>query len=755
MRGDGVRGHRLSGRYELVEVIGAGGMGEVWRARDLQLDRDVAVKVLKGGGDGGAEESEALARFRREALVAAALDSPYVVAVHDHGIDGTRPYLVMALVAGRTVQEILRDEVRVSVADALAWTADVCRGLDVAHRAGVVHRDIKPANIMVSEESGVSRARIVDFGIARYVAYRAADPRLTHTGQLPFGSVQYMAPERFRDGAGDASADLYAVGCVLYELLVGRPPFVGDAAGVMFNHLNDVPLRPSRARAELTPAVDRLVLDLMAKEPGERPADAREALERVLAARPGTKPAPTPVPTPAPAPKPVPVVKDAVPVAKQPEPAPAPEPVRTPVSAWTPAPPAPRRSRRGPLLGVAAALLVLGVPTAIGLSAASDGEDGVVETGPDGPPPVATSTAPLGTYTIGLAVDDDAAGATAKARERTVRAALDEARRRSKHKVPLEVVTVRDDQESAATFTDRHPSALALIGDIADFDDLEAGMPVVNVCRSTWAAEGVEYGVTAPETAAGRQAGRYLRGAFGMERVMDISELDWTASYSGEESFGIGLRASGLTADDTVDGRGTSTPDTAKFLKDLDRKRSQLVVVSDLPSHDDEDRIEKMIERGTSLAVRDAYANACDTPEDRAMFDRNDAQLPDGSLRFRAFNDERQKPDCADFPKLCSAPAEVRALLKHRGTAELYDTTLAVAAAVDRALGAERPAVEQLDMVRAQLRTDLDDVEVDGLLGHYAFKGHRAQDRPVWVDRRVKGSWKQLGTVEGLTGGTS
>ncbi|MCQ4209779.1 protein kinase domain-containing protein, partial [Streptomyces longispororuber] len=283
-----MRGRRLNGRYELVEVIGSGGMGEVWRARDHELGRDVAVKVLRAGpsgsGAGGdAEADEALARFRREARVAAAIDSPHVVAVHDHGTDGAHPYLVMALVDGRTLQEILRDDVRVPVADALRWTADVCRGLVVAHAAGVVHRDIKPANIMVSVEGDASRARIVDFGIARYVAYRAADPRLTHTGQLPFGSVQYMAPERFRDGAGDARTDLYAVGCVLYELLVGRPPFMGDAAGVMFNHLHDVPLRPSRARSGVGPAVDRLVLDLMAKEPDERPADARAALERVLA----------------------------------------------------------------------------------------------------------------------------------------------------------------------------------------------------------------------------------------------------------------------------------------------------------------------------------------------------------------------------------------------------------------------------------------------------------------------------------------
>ncbi|WP_344535919.1 serine/threonine-protein kinase, partial [Streptomyces albiaxialis] len=153
---------------------------------------------------------------------------------------------------------------RVSLADALGWTADVCRALATAHAAGVVHRDIKPANIMVTREG---TAKVVDFGIAKFTESRASDPQLTQTGQMPFGSVLYMAPEQFRQDELDGRTDLYALGCVLYELLVGRPPYTGSAAGVMFNHLNDTPLRPSRARTELTPAVDRLVLALMARDP--------------------------------------------------------------------------------------------------------------------------------------------------------------------------------------------------------------------------------------------------------------------------------------------------------------------------------------------------------------------------------------------------------------------------------------------------------------------------------------------------------
>ncbi|MBO8193719.1 serine/threonine protein kinase [Streptomyces oryzae] len=278
-----MRGRRLNGRYELLELLGAGGMGEVWRARDHQLEREVAVKLLvpQRGGAGEAGREEMAARFRREARSAAALDSPHIVAVHDHGADEGSPFLVMALVHGSSLHEVLRDTGRVPLGDALRWTADVCRALETAHAAGVVHRDIKPANIMVEDAEGAGRAKVVDFGIAKFTEARATDPQLTTTGGVPFGSVLYMAPEQFRQERVDGRTDLYALGCVLYELLVGRPPYTGSAAGVMFNHLHDVPLRPSRARPELPPSVDRLVLTLMARVPADRPPNAGEALARV------------------------------------------------------------------------------------------------------------------------------------------------------------------------------------------------------------------------------------------------------------------------------------------------------------------------------------------------------------------------------------------------------------------------------------------------------------------------------------------
>ncbi|GAA5002982.1 protein kinase domain-containing protein [Streptomyces siamensis] len=783
-----MRGRRLDDRYELIELIGSGGMGEVWRARDEQLDREVAVKILRAAGDDEAERTERLGRFRREARVAAALDSPHIVTVHDHGTDGESPYLVMALVEGRTLEQILRDSGRVPVEDALRWTADVCRGLSAAHRAGVVHRDIKPANIMVTGEGTASTARIVDFGIARFTEFRATDARLTHTGRLPFGSVQYMAPERFRQLRGDGRTDLYAVGCVLFELLVGRPPFVGDAAGIMYNHLHDEPLRPSRARAELGPAVDRLVLDLMAKDPDDRPADADEALARIEAVAQPSAPAaaePPPAPAPAPAanpdPEPGPVPESApAPAARRadgasepaPEDAGPPSPAARPSarhvvkdfderrgtpSPWTPA--APRRiTRRTVRLAVAAALLAVGVPAAIALNASSSDRP---EPQGQGHPsaPGGTSAAPT-TYTLGVgyAWGDDEDGRVPEIRARVVRAALKEAERRAKRKIPVRVVAVEDyGQTPAESLLEQHPGMIAMVGDIGDFASAEVDwsprMAMVDTCESGGDPDH-EYALPAAEYEAGRQAGRYLTGAYGAGRVVETSKSYWDTD-TDKDTFGHGLRAAGLTALPLPSQKGTEDMSRSRIERDLGTARPDALVVSDLRAGGGEENLVPAARgRGTPVAVHDVYGSACDVSSDLEMFARQDRQLADGSLRFRTFNDERQKPDCTDFPKLCTDSAELRALLKHRGTAELYDATLAVAAGIDRVAGedgedGDRPAA---DLARTRLRSVLEDVEIDGLLGHYAFKGHQATARPVWVDRLVDGRWKQLGTVRRLTG---
>ncbi|MFF4353718.1 protein kinase [Streptomyces sp. NPDC001530] len=755
-----MRGRRLDDRYELIELLGSGGMGEVWRARDEELDREVAVKILLPARGDGSDRGEALARFRREARVAAALDSPHIVAVHDHGTDGDSPYLVMALVEGRTLEEILRESGRVPVRDALRWTADVCRGLGAAHAAGVVHRDIKPANIMVTGEGDASVAKIVDFGIAKFTEFRATDPRLTHTGQLPFGSVQYMAPERFHQRRGDGRTDLYAVGCVLYELLVGRPPFVGDAAGIMYNHLHDEPLRPSRARTELTPAIDRLVLDLMAKDPDDRPADAHAALARIeAAAQPPAPPAPDPAP-PAPVP---PVVREATPADAKP-PAPVPQPVAKEVSKedakqspWIPASPAPstpRRPRRTPVLATVAALLALGIPTGIGLSmSSSDGDesDGRAQD----PAAEKTSAAPK-SYTLGVAYDwgDDEHGEVPRIRTQVVRAALKEAERRAKRKTPVNVVAVEDYRQTPAEkLLEQHPGMIGLVGAVDDFAGVDADwsqeMAVVDVCDPGGDPD-YEYALPATEFEVGQQAARYLAGAYGVGKVVETSESYWDTD-TDKDTFGHGLRAAGLAALPLPSQKGSDGMSASQIATDLDKARPDAVTVADLRAGGGDEHIVPTVrDRGTLIAVHTSYASACDISDDFEMFARQDKQLPDGSLRFRTFNDETQKPDCTDFPKLCTDDAELKKLLKYRGTAELYDATLAVAAGIDQVLGdGKRP---DADSARTQLRASLETVKSDGLLGTYTFKGHQAQGRPVWVDRLVGGKWKQLGTVKRLTG---
>jgi serine/threonine protein kinase len=293
----------MSGRYRLLERLGAGGMGEVWRARDEGLGREVALKIFSPPEEIEADErAELLGRFRREARAVAGLDSPHIVTVHDDGTDGDTPYLLMELVIGSSLEQVLRAEGRVPVRQALDWAGQMCRALATAHAAGIVHRDIKPANVMVRPDGTVV---VLDFGIAGLLEAAEAESgaaRLTRPGQLPMGSVLYMAPERFRQEPSDGRTDLYGLGCVLYELLIGRPPFTGPAAGVMYNHLHDEPLRPSRARAELSTAVDRLILDLMAKEPDRRPADAHQARARVEAVRTAQDVHEASVPEPEPSP---------------------------------------------------------------------------------------------------------------------------------------------------------------------------------------------------------------------------------------------------------------------------------------------------------------------------------------------------------------------------------------------------------------------------------------------------------------------
>ncbi|MFG3256133.1 protein kinase [Streptomyces sp. NPDC048172] len=269
----------LGGRYLLQERVGSGGMGTVWRALDQVLERPVAVKTLQATVR--VPPADAVRRFQVESRAAAQLDDTHVVAVHDFGIvqdeaDGTVPYLVMQLVEGRTLAELLRAEGRLPAERAVGIARQVCRGIGAVHRAGVIHRDIKPSNIMLTEGDDV---KVMDFGIAKFAEDTT---RLTPPGSGALGTTAYMAPERFANQPPAASADLYSMGCLLYEMLAGRKPFHGTDVALMRQHADAEPRPLDDLCHDLPSGLSGLVTRMLAKEPEERP-DAREA-ERVLAA---------------------------------------------------------------------------------------------------------------------------------------------------------------------------------------------------------------------------------------------------------------------------------------------------------------------------------------------------------------------------------------------------------------------------------------------------------------------------------------
>ncbi|MHA6523114.1 Stk1 family PASTA domain-containing Ser/Thr kinase [Tessaracoccus sp. G1721] len=289
------RGALLGGRYELDQVIGRGGMAEVWRARDLRLERDVAVKRLRVDL---ASDPTFQARFRREAQSAAGLNHPNIVAVYDTGEerdgDVSVPFIVMELVEGVTLREVLRDGRKIVPERAMEFTAGVLDALAYSHRAGIIHRDIKPANVMLTPNGTV---KVMDFGIARAVADTSAT--MTQTAAV-IGTAQYLSPEQARGEKVDNRSDIYSVGCLLYELLTSQPLFKGDSpVSVAYQHVREIPVPPSEIDAEISPSMDAIVLKSLAKDPRDRYQDAsemREDLVRalngqpVLAAMPAERP---------------------------------------------------------------------------------------------------------------------------------------------------------------------------------------------------------------------------------------------------------------------------------------------------------------------------------------------------------------------------------------------------------------------------------------------------------------------------------
>ncbi|MFC8721809.1 protein kinase [Kitasatospora sp. NPDC057198] len=271
-------GRALNGRYELGEILGVGGMATVYRAVDHQLGRQVAVKVLNGGL---ADDPRFAERFAREARSAALLAHPRVVTVFDSGVDQGSPYLVMELVHGATLGRVIAEQGVLPVERAVGTAAAVLDALAAAHDQGLVHRDIKPGNVMITQDGGV---KVVDFGIARVGS--SSGQQLTQTASV-LGTAAYLSPEQATAGQVDGRADLYAVGCVLYEMLAGAPPFTADTpVAVTFKHVTEYPVPVSAHRPDVPPALDAAILRLLAKHPAERPADARSAAAELLAAVP-------------------------------------------------------------------------------------------------------------------------------------------------------------------------------------------------------------------------------------------------------------------------------------------------------------------------------------------------------------------------------------------------------------------------------------------------------------------------------------
>jgi serine/threonine-protein kinase len=274
MIGVGVQG-LLADRYELQELLGRGAMGEVWRACDQLLGRPVAVKLLH------AAEAEDAERFRLEAQIAARLNHPNVVGMYDFGAHHDQPHLVMELVDGWNLAQERSLRGALDPAEAAAITAQAAAGLSAAHQQGVVHRDVKPANVMLTTDRTV---KITDFGIARFAEEAASS--LTATGKI-IGTADYLAPERALGHPAQPASDVYSLGCVLYELLTGRPPFSGATSlAVVHQHVSATPASPHHLRPDIPQPLSDYVLHMLAKDPAHRPTAEQAAAW--LAAQSGT-----------------------------------------------------------------------------------------------------------------------------------------------------------------------------------------------------------------------------------------------------------------------------------------------------------------------------------------------------------------------------------------------------------------------------------------------------------------------------------
>lgn len=299
-------GALIHGRYQLLDLIGRGAMGEVWRARDEALGRAVAVKRLKPLGVRHEESflRTMRERFRREARLAAGLQHPGVTVIHDFGEYEGMLYLVMELLGGRNLSELLRERrpAALAIEDITDIAEQAAEALDYTHAQGIIHRDLKPANVMRLDDGTV---KICDFGIARFAADAGLSAKLT-SAWMAVGTPHYMSPEQIAGASTvDHRSDLYSLGCVLYELATGAPPFdLGDPWAILTGH-RDTPPEPLRThRPELPESLERLILTLLEKDPDDRPQSAAELARQLAPTRPATGGAEPPGPPVGPEPLP-------------------------------------------------------------------------------------------------------------------------------------------------------------------------------------------------------------------------------------------------------------------------------------------------------------------------------------------------------------------------------------------------------------------------------------------------------------------